>query len=159
MQTPSIGRAAQTNSAKRKAASSASAASDFAQHVGTISTPAINQARELSPTASLAAILGAQEIDADEGGRRGAARRYGSDLLDRLSELRIEILDGRVSPSRLAVLGQALRDGRRRCGDAGLDAILEELELRVEVEIAKLTVPRQARSLAGQGTGPCAFGE
>jgi hypothetical protein len=158
MQTPSIGRAAQANSARRKPAASASATSDFARHVGTIPTPAIEQTRELPAMAALAAILDVQEINTDES-RRGAAKRYGSDLLDRLAELRMEILDGRVSPSRLAVLGEALRDGRQRCGDAGLDTILEELELRVEVEIAKLTVPRQARSLAGQSAGSGAFCE
>ena len=145
MHTPSIGRAAQTNSARRKSALSGSGASDFARHVGTMSPPATEQALELAGPASLTAMLGAQEIDADEGGRRGAAQRYGADLLDRLALLRIEVLDGRVSAPRLEALGHALRAQRQRCGDTRLDAILEAIELRVEVEIAKLASPPPAR--------------
>ena len=158
MHTPSIGRAAQTNSARRKAASSASGASDFARHVGTMSTPATGQALELAGTASLTGILGAQEIDADEG-RRGAAQGYGTDLLDRLALLRIEVLDGRVSASRLAALGNAVRADRQRCGDSRLDAIIEAIELRVEVEIAKLEIPQQAPLPTRQGAAPHSFSE
>ena len=57
MHTPSIGRAAQTNSARRKPATSGSGASDFARHVGTISPPATEQALELAATASLTAMI------------------------------------------------------------------------------------------------------
>lgn len=159
MHTPSIGRAAQTNSARRKAASSASGASDFARHVGTMSTPATEHALELAAPASLTGILGAQEIDADEGDPRGAAQGYGTDLLDRLALLRIEVLDGRVSASRLAALGNAVRADGQRCGDSRLDAIIEAIELRVEVEIAKLEIPRQALLPTRQGAAPHSFSE
>ena len=115
------------------------------------------QALERAATASLTAILGAQEIDADEGGRRGAAQRYGADLLDRLALLRIEVLEGRVSASGLAALGNAVRADSQGCGDARLDAILEAIELRVEVEIAKLGNPPPARSPSRQGAAPHSF--
>ncbi len=157
MHTPGIGRAAQTNSVRRKGAPSASGASDFARHVGTTSTPATEQALELAATASLTAMLGAQEIDADEGGRRGAAQRYGTDLLDRLALLRIEVLDGRVSASGLEALGHAVSAQGQRCGDAQLDAVLEAIELRVEVEIAKLAKRPQACLPTGQGAAPNSF--
>ena len=74
-----------------------------------MSRPNIERAPELAKAASLTAILGAQEFDTDEGDRGAAGRYYGTDLLDRLTELRMDILEGRVSASRLAELAHAIR--------------------------------------------------
>jgi hypothetical protein len=90
------------------------------------------------------AILGAQEVDTDEGAHRGAAGRYGTDLLDRLTELRMDVLEGRVSASRLAELAHTIRSDRPRYGDLRVDEILDAIELRVEVEIAKLNAAASA---------------
>lgn len=139
MQTPSIGRARLSEPTRRRPASGASAGTaDFAQQVGLMSRPEAEKATELAK-ASLTAILGEQEIDSDAGSPRAAAGRYGSDLLDGLTELRMDVLEGRVSALRLASLAHALRKDRPCCGDVCVDDILDAIELRVEVEIAKLT--------------------
>jgi Class II flagellar assembly regulator len=144
MQTPSIGRARPSEPARRRPALGASAGTaDFAQHVDLMSRPNIERAPELAKAASLTAILGAQEFDTDEGDR-GAAGRYGTDLLDRLTELRMDILEGRVSASRLAELAYVIRTDRPRYGDLRVDEILDAIELRVEVEIAKLNAAASA---------------
>jgi Class II flagellar assembly regulator len=149
MQTPSIGRARPSEPARRRPASGAfTGTADFAQHVDLMSLPTIERAPELAKAASLTAILGAQEVDTDEGAR-GAAGRYGTDLLDRLTELRMDVLEGRVSASRLAALAHAIRKDRPRCGDLGVDEILDSIELRVEVELAKLN---EAASAGRQGS-------
>ncbi len=145
MQTPSIGRARPSEPARRRSASGASAGTaDFAQQVGLMSRPEVERATELAKAASLTAILGEQEIDSDAGSPRAAAGRYGSDLLDGLTELRMDVLEGRVSASRLASLAHALRKDRPCCGDVRVDDILDAIELRVEVEIAKLTCAASA---------------
>jgi Class II flagellar assembly regulator len=156
MQTPTIGRARQTEAKRRKPPSGSSGTAQFAQLVCMMPS-APERTPEIAAAASLATILGAQEIAGDEGSRRSAASRYGIDLLDRLTELRMDVLEGRVSASRLAALGHALRADRRRCGEPRLDAVLDEIELRVEVEIAKLTRPSQAASPTDQDVEPLVF--
>lgn len=61
-------------------------------------------------------------------------------MLDRLDDLRIDILEGKFTPQRLQGLASALREQRQRTDEEALNAVLDEIELRVEVEIAKLTL-------------------
>jgi len=69
--------------------------------------------------------------------RRGAVKR-GRLALDALEELKIGLLGGTLAPAtlnRLRSAATALKDGS---GEAELDGALGEIELRVEVEIAKM---------------------
>src|SRR5512132_3708606 len=75
------------------------------------------------------------------GGKRAARGRRplrSRSLLDRLAELRLDLLNGGVPAARLHALAHALRSSRRLSGDPRIDVVLEEIELRVEVEVAKL---------------------
>jgi hypothetical protein len=49
-----------------------------------------------------------------------------------------DVLDGRVPAARLTELARALREDRQRSRDPGLDDLVEQVELRAEVELAKL---------------------
>lgn len=69
--------------------------------------------------------------------RQNAA--YGESVLDRLEELRRDLLAGAVPKEKLAVLAQSMRMRRQNCQDPRLNEIISEIELRAEVEIAKLT--------------------
>lgn len=72
--------------------------------------------------------------------RRKYAVKRGRVALDVLDELKIGLLGGTLSPATLTKLKSAagiLKDGS---GEAGLDSVLAEIELRVEVEIAKMDV-------------------
>lgn len=76
------------------------------------------------------------------GERKRRAVKRGGIALDMLDALKIEVLSGTLGPATLTRLKAAtdgLRDGS---GDPGLDAVLAEIELRVEVEIAKIS-PRR----------------
>ena len=72
-------------------------------------------------------------------GRRRVAARRGAALLDRLESLRIDILTGQLPPQRLLALASAVREQRTWTDEAALDGVLAEIELRAEVELAKLT--------------------
>ena len=137
MQTPMIDRARHTEAGRRKPAARSSNAAEFSDHLRTEFPAPAEQPPELAPAASLSMILGAQEVEADENERRTAAR-YGADLLDRLAELRLNLLNGTLPTARLHALARALRADRRPSGDRHMEVILQEVELRVEVEIAKL---------------------
>ena len=73
-------------------------------------------------------------------GRRKAVER-GSTMLDMLEELRLGLLLGTIPQSRLEQLAQLVRVQREQVNDPRLTAILDEIELRAAVELAKLTSP------------------
>ncbi|MSO93915.1 MAG: hypothetical protein EXQ86_11030 [Rhodospirillales bacterium] len=93
-----------------------------------------------SAVAGVGAIVSVQEVpDAGEGRSRGLLRRYGTDLLDQLEGFRHAILVGAVPKDKLAALAQRMRQKRIESTDPKLNEIIDEIELRAEVEIAKLT--------------------
>ena len=60
------------------------------------------------------------------------------DLLDRLESLRLDIITGQVPARRLAGLLTSLRAQRAQFTDPRLIEILDEIDLRAAVELAKL---------------------
>ena len=86
------------------------------------------------------AVFALQEVpDATDERQRRQAKDHGEDLLDRLDALRRWIVGGAVPKEKLAELARQARAQRRRTDDPRLEAIIDEIELRAEVEIAKLT--------------------
>ena len=94
-----------------------------------------------SPIGSVDSLLALQGSD-DVGERHGRARARGEALLDRLDMLRTDILLGRVPRDRLDELGALVRSSRAEVDDPRLVEVLDEIELRAEVELAKLAVDR-----------------
>lgn len=94
-----------------------------------------------SAVGGIEALLAAQSVgDAlSDGGRKKRAVERGNTLLDRLEELRLAILDGVIPKSRLIELAQMLRERREEGLDPSLSALLDDIELRAEVELAKLS--------------------
>lgn len=65
--------------------------------------------------------------------------RHGEELLDKLEDIRHGLLLGTVPVDKLEALASSVRTRREACHDPRLAALLDEIELRAEVEIAKLT--------------------
>jgi hypothetical protein len=85
---------------------------------------------------SLDALIAMQGVDdATERRKRSVARGRGA--LDVLDELKLGLLAGSFDASTVARLRTAAADLKSSSGDPGLDAVLSEIELRVEVELAK----------------------
>ena len=99
-------------------------------------------AMETPAAAAVESLLSAQETPAAHSGEeRRAAHQYGQFLLERLDEIRFALIRGAISKDMLAKLAQTLRQRRQHSDDPRLNEILDEIELRAEVEIAKLTRP------------------
>jgi hypothetical protein len=81
------------------------------------------------------AILALQAADGPLTGRKKAVRR-GASLLDSLEDMRTDLLIGRIDPDRLDRMADMLSEVRER-SLPGLDALLDDIELRVRVELAK----------------------
>ena len=61
----------------------------------------------------------------------------GRGALDVLDDLKIGLLSGNFDASTVTRLRDAAANLKSTSGDPGLDAVLSEIELRVEVELAK----------------------
>lgn len=79
----------------------------------------------------------------DPAERRRRAVAKGRSALDALDELKIGLLSGSLGQPNLNRLRAAASELKDRTGEPGLDEALSEIELRVEVEIAKMS-PRPA---------------
>jgi hypothetical protein len=86
------------------------------------------------------ALLALQGVD-DIGERRKRAVKRGRHALDALDALKLGLLSGTVDTAALARLKTAAADMKDASGDPGLDAVLAEISLRVEVELAKFGPP------------------
>lgn len=86
-------------------------------------------------TQSLDALLMVQEADPRERRRRAVAKSR--EALDLLDEVKLALLAGDSPGEALARLEQAADGMRERTGEPGLDAVVEAIDLRVAVELAK----------------------
>lgn len=94
-----------------------------------------SQFRTITGIDTLMALQGLE--DATE--RRKRAVRKGRSALDALDGLKVAVLSGTLDQSTLNRLRAISSDLKDATGDQGLDAVLAEIDLRVQVEIAKLT--------------------
>ena len=115
--------------------------SEFAKHLlDAVDATDGGQGVEVSQVDAVQSILAVQEVpDATDGRSRGHARRYGDDLLERLDKIRHGLLIGAIPKEDLSELARTMRAERRTSDDRRLNEIIDEIELRAEVEIAKLT--------------------
>jgi hypothetical protein len=101
-----------------------------------ISTPETRSAMAPKAAGNIDALLAMQGIeDPVERRKRSVARGRGA--LDVLDDLKIGLLSGNFDASTVNRLRDAAANLKSTSGDPGLDAVLSEIELRVEVELAK----------------------
>ncbi len=129
--TSSIGRAAPKRSVKK----TEQATGDFASTLaGDGDVASVGGGK---PMGAVDTLLALQEIPDSLAGR-AQARRRADDLLDRLDEIRIGLLTGQLPRSQLEALARLLAARKGKAGDPRLAQLLDEIELRAAVELAKL---------------------
>ena len=121
--------------ASRRAGSSAAAGGGFARALAEGPSQPASPAGS-SPVQSVNALLALQEVgDSTEGRKR--ARRHAEELLDKLEELRLAIALGEVPLSQLETLAHSLAQRQGATDDPKLAQIINEIEIRAAVELAK----------------------
>lgn len=95
---------------------------------------------------SLAGMLGLQEVS-DEEIRRKKLIKQGGEMLDSLEQLRRRLLLGTLPMQTLRDLNQQLSLQRQEVTDPRLIAIMDEIELRAAVELAKLEMAVASKPL------------
>jgi len=97
----------------------------------------VARAAGLSGVMSVDSILALQEMGGPLERKRRAVRRAGR-ILDVLDEVKVSLLSGDMSAQQLDKLRIAIRDEREGTDDTRLEGVLNEIETRAAVELAKL---------------------
>ena len=96
-----------------------------------------------SAVADVSALMALQGVE-DVTERRRRAIRRGGGLLDRLEELKMALLSGEAGDGALERLTRTLREERPVDADDGLNSLLDQIDLRAAVELAKADLRRSA---------------
>jgi hypothetical protein len=110
--------------------------SSFALPEETTSSPETRAMSAPKAAANIDALLAMQGVE-DPMERRKRSVQRGRGALDVLDDLKIGLLSGNFNASTVSRLRDAAANLKSSSGDPGLDAVLSEIELRVEVELAK----------------------
>ena len=102
----------------------------------------VNATPAALPTHSVPAVdaLLALQTVPDALEKRSRAVRRGNDLLDTLNDVRIGLLEGKIGASQIERLKSLATAGRDALDDPGSSGVLDEIDLRARVELAKLGV-------------------
>lgn len=122
---------------KKKAKASTSSTS-FDSILSTASTAQENLGgvSGVSASASIGSLLALQEVSEEDVAKKKVIQ-YGGDLIKSLEALRQSLLLGRVPVDVLKTLESRLKKQRQMTMDPELHAIIDDIELRAAVELAK----------------------
>lgn len=105
---------------------------------GTVAGPSqMSRAGGVGGLMGVDALLALQEMGGPLERKRRAVNRAGR-LLDILDEVKLSLIGGEVTGNDLERLSRAIRDQRENTDDPGLEGVLNEIETRAAVELAKL---------------------
>ncbi len=119
---------------KRTGKASSSGGTSFAKHLD--ETSESGAANNVGGTNAVSGILGVQEVD-DALAHASKGKMRAQDILDRLEDLRIELLTGTISREKLLQLSRLVTARKGKITDPRLAEILDEVDLRAQVELAK----------------------
>jgi len=95
-------------------------------------------AAQLHSIGGIDALMALQGLE-DATERRRRAVKKGRGALDALDALKLGLISGNLDQSALNQLRAISNDLQETTGDRSLDEVLSEIDLRVQVEIAKLS--------------------
>jgi hypothetical protein len=131
--------------AKKSDKAKSSGASGFAGLLGADDAGETQHSAASSAIASIDVLLAAQASeDPTERAARGRMRKRGEAILRVLDKLRLGMLTGTLSVGNLVDVADVVASHRERINDPQLTSILDEIDLRAQIEIAKMRMAMDA---------------
>ncbi len=133
-----------SNEVKKKPSARSATGPSFSDHLNKVTGTGadVDEVTSVTATSAPSGVLAAQETPAeDEKNARRRTLERGEDILDQLDEIRHDLLMGAIPKDRLTRLTRLLEARRATVTDPRLIAVLDEIELRAKVEIAKYSRP------------------
>jgi hypothetical protein len=128
-----------TSAAAAKPAARRAVSGTFSLDTG--SAPAASAPGGVRNIGGIDTLLALQGVE-EPGERRRRAVKRGRSALDALDSLKLGLLAGTLDTGAMARLKGVAAGLAEATGDPGLDTVLAEIELRVEVELAKMGMPQ-----------------
>jgi len=124
-----------SGSVKRAGKSEGGSGSKFSKAISS-ETAAPSSVATANPVTAVDGLLTLQEVD-DAAARASAGKRRAQDLLEGLDDIRHGLLVGGLSRDKLLALAKHVQSRRAQVDDPRLAEILDEIDLRAQVELAK----------------------
>ncbi|MBL8769742.1 MAG: flagellar assembly protein FliX [Phenylobacterium sp.] len=128
-----------------KSARGASGGEAFRVAGGAAAAPAaqVSSAAGVGGVMGVEALLALQDVESPTERRRRSVRRAGR-LLDELDRIKIALLGDELNASQLEALARTVKEQRSATDDPRLEAVLDEIETRAAVELAKFQAAGRA---------------
>jgi hypothetical protein len=143
MKVSGTGGLSQTSGAKPTRGAAAGGGFRVAGAGGAAAPTQVSSVSNVSGVMGVEALLALQEVETPTERRRRSVGRAGR-LLDELDGLKIALLGGELDHAQLDRLSRAVREQRAATEDPKLEAVLDEIETRAAVELAKLEAAGRA---------------
>lgn len=99
--------------------------------------------RSIAHVDSLLSVQGAE--DPAQGASRKRMRQRATDILGELDKIKMGMLNGSLTVGHMVDIADVVASHRERITDPKLTAIMDEIDLRAQVELAKMQVAMEAR--------------
>lgn len=146
MKVEGPGKTGKTGKTKKTGKSQKADAAAFAklldEAMGASSTEGAKETAAASPAQQIDALLAAQQTEDSSTGGNRRARKRADYLLDALERIQAGILTGTLSATALDNLARVVSSHRDTVSDPKLAELLDEIELRARVELAKYSPDR-----------------
>ena len=140
MKIPEI-KSTRAQSAKQTQKADESGGTSFTDHLAPARGPSskADASSDVGAVLAVSSILSVQEVEGEAKEDQQLRRliQWGEDILDQLDNIRHDLLMGAIPLDRLSALAQTMRDRKTNVSDPDLLTLINEIELRAEVEIAK----------------------
>ena len=144
MKVTGTGGPSQTSGAKAtRSAGAASSGFSIAASSAPAAPTQVSSVSSVSGVMGVEALLALQDVESPTERRRRSVSRAGR-LLDELDGLKVALLGGDLSQAQLDRLARAVREQRAATDDPRLESVLDEIETRAAVELAKLEAASRA---------------
>ncbi|MDY0030151.1 MAG: flagellar assembly protein FliX [Pseudobdellovibrionaceae bacterium] len=141
----------QTNKAsstKKSSKSGSAGSSSFGALIGGSEAEAPAHTAAASAIAGIDALLLVQESeDPTERAARKRMNERAGDLLGQLDKIKIGMLTGTLSVGNLIDIADVVASHREKLKDPQLSALLDEIDLRAQIEIAKMKMALEASTM------------
>ncbi len=130
----------QAPSKSKKSGKTASADGNFGDFVSAESPEAasVNTTQSIAMVDGLLAVQAAE--DPTERASRGRAYSRSSTILDELDKIRMGMLNGSLTVGHMVDIADVVAAHREKIIDPELTSIMDEIDLRAQVELAKMRV-------------------
>lgn len=137
--------ASKVSGTKKTGKTGSTGGAQFGSLLGTEETEAPAHTAATGVIAGIDSLLAAQETD--DPAQRAARKRMkarGEDVLKQLDKIRIGMLTGTLSVGNLLDIADVVASHRERINDPQLSSLLDEIDLRAQIEIAKMRMALDA---------------